>query len=121
MSQNKNRNSHQKRELKRTLFGSRLTMRCCFCGCRLSFDEATLEHIVPLSKGGGWKPANLTISCSECNENRGPADFEVFKSWYKANPHILFPRIDRKEPKKMSLDDLLDQFSTQFRPERLES
>jgi 5-methylcytosine-specific restriction endonuclease McrA len=121
MSQNKNRNSHQKRELKRILFGSRSEVGCCFCGCGLTFNQATLEHIIPLSEGGGWKPTNLALSCSRCNSHRGSIEFELFRKWRKANPNKPPPRIDQKKPKKMSLDNLLDQLSVQFRPERLEA
>ena len=41
--------------------------RCAYCKCDLIFNESTLDHVHPKSKGGPntWK--NLVISCKECN------------------------------------------------------
>jgi 5-methylcytosine-specific restriction endonuclease McrA len=32
---------------------------------------ATIDHKVPLSRGGVWKRYNLTCSCRGCNEDKG--------------------------------------------------
>lgn len=54
---------------------------CQYCG-RTS-EEVTLEidHIIPVSKGGGNEPENLRTSCRDCN--RGKRDSEIGK---EANP-----------------------------------
>lgn len=31
---------------------------------------ATIDHKVPLARGGSWKRFNLTCSCRECNEEK---------------------------------------------------
>lgn len=80
MSQNHGRNSHQKRELKDRLFRGKQQRRCCFCQRMLNRCEATLEHIIPLSKGGNWHITNLDISCKKCNQKRGNLDFNLFTS-----------------------------------------
>jgi hypothetical protein len=45
---------------------------CFVCGEKFkSFDEATLEHKVPLSQGGSNRRDNLALSHDDCNKNRG--------------------------------------------------
>lgn len=81
MSANHGRNSYQKRRLKLRLFNGALhkAKPCCFCRRSLAFEVATLEHVVPLSKGGSWEIENLRISCKCCNSDRANEDFSVYK------------------------------------------
>ncbi len=44
---------------------------CYVCGQHVSENVATLEHIIPLSKGGTDEMANLSISHYTCNNRRG--------------------------------------------------
>lgn len=48
---------------------------CCYCNQQLTQDNATMEHIVPKSKGGVFNTSNLTVSCANCNNNRGNKPF----------------------------------------------
>lgn len=45
--------------------------KCCYCEKDLSLKMATVDHVVPSSKGGetGWK--NCCIACRECNFKKG--------------------------------------------------
>lgn len=79
MSVNKGRNSIQKRKLKTKLFGGRTAKQCCFCTRMLTPSSATLEHVIPLSRGGGWDIGNLRLSCHCCNEERSNSDFLEYK------------------------------------------
>lgn len=47
---------------------------CFVCGKNVLSDDATLEHIIPISKGGTDDMNNLTISHGKCNWNRGNKD-----------------------------------------------
>jgi 5-methylcytosine-specific restriction endonuclease McrA len=57
---------------------------CCYCGRSMSFRAgtrgvynpglATIEHIVPISKGGSHTWGNVTLACWECNIRRGNRD-----------------------------------------------
>lgn len=40
--------------------------RCHYCGCQ-SAIELTVDHLLPLSRGGSWEPSNLVCSCILCN------------------------------------------------------
>lgn len=50
-------------------------MICCYCDRLLSPDTITLEHIVPDSFKGTFNTTNLTVSCSEHNNQRGNKPF----------------------------------------------
>lgn len=66
------------RQRRGRIFGSRKYLPCIFCGVKLSFDNSTLEHILPISEGGTNHPDNLTISCKICNNSRKSLSFEEY-------------------------------------------
>lgn len=45
--------------------------KCCHCGreCYINFG-ATVDHFVPLSKGGTNRPYNLIMLCEDCNQKK---------------------------------------------------
>ena len=59
--------------------------RCCWCGCRMErchekrADQATVEHIVPVTRGGSDHPDNLAVACRECNWQRGCGEAVIYK------------------------------------------
>lgn len=53
------------------LFGNEHVQPCKHCRKVLCFDEATVDHVVPRSKGGSNRIENLAISCLECNQRHG--------------------------------------------------
>lgn len=44
---------------------------CLYCGCGLTEESATLEHILSISNGGNNNLANLALSCADCNKAVG--------------------------------------------------
>lgn len=51
---------------------------CHWCKCKLSIDglepgtrKATMEHKIPLNRGGLDNPNNRTLACEPCNSGRG--------------------------------------------------
>jgi 5-methylcytosine-specific restriction endonuclease McrA len=61
---------------------------CCFCRRRLSFREATFEHVVPHSQGGRATFHNLKLSCSPCNHARGVRPFGEFLAECRRNERL---------------------------------
>lgn len=58
---------------------------CAYCGtkviagARFSGQQlATIDHKIPLSRGGTWKRYNLTCACRGCNEAKGSMTAEEF-------------------------------------------
>ncbi|OJT01205.1 HNH endonuclease [Marinobacter nauticus] len=53
---------------------ARLLKKCPFChwcNCPLTAETATLEHIIPLKRGGLDHHNNMTLACEKCNHGRG--------------------------------------------------
>lgn len=44
--------------------------RCAHCGKHLRYGESTLDHIIPISKGGEHTRRNWTILCEDCNKSK---------------------------------------------------
>lgn len=67
----------------RTTLAEAQNWKCCFCGIVMveypnQKNSATIEHVIPSSKGGTNSPKNYAISCNHCNNKRGTLDWEVF-------------------------------------------
>lgn len=43
----------------------------CLCGASFSLTRHTIDHIVPLSRGGSNWPSNLQLLCMPCNDSKG--------------------------------------------------
>lgn len=41
---------------------------CQYCSSR---SDLTIDHVVPLSRGGDWSWNNLVTACSDCNSKKG--------------------------------------------------
>ena len=53
--------------------------RCVYCLCDIS-EEASPDHIIPLSQGGTSDPDNVQLTCRRCNKSKGAlsdADYRV--------------------------------------------
>lgn len=75
---NKHRRKHRKRQarinasFKRALIKKDVFMApCYYCKFVFLMDDLTVEHIHPLSLGGGNTPDNMTLACGPCNHQKG--------------------------------------------------
>jgi 5-methylcytosine-specific restriction endonuclease McrA len=51
---------------------------CIYCGIPLTEQNATADHIIPVSKGGNNAQVNLVATCFECNNERGDMPFRKY-------------------------------------------
>lgn len=60
------------RELRATQWWKRKrsTGVCHYCGVRFHPSELTMDHLVPLIRGGRSVKANLVPACKECNSKK---------------------------------------------------
>lgn len=62
---------------------------CAYCGGRFSRNELTIDHIIPLSRGGDRKSwDNLISACGECNHKKSNKMLE------EINMELLFKPIE---------------------------
>ena len=59
---------------------------CHYCGGSFSADALTMDHIVPISRGGKSTRANLVPACKKCNSN---------KKYYTPAEIILREKLDQ--------------------------
>lgn len=43
---------------------------CVFCQKSLKLTESTLDHYIPLGRGGSNENDNLVLSCKKCNHEK---------------------------------------------------
>jgi 5-methylcytosine-specific restriction endonuclease McrA len=58
---------------------------CHYCGRRFSPDELTMDHIVPIIRGGKTTKSNLAAVCKECNNKKKyllPMEWEEYISGF---------------------------------------
>ena len=63
--------SSKQTKAKRKKLISKFGKRCFWCHCKLSENQLTIDHIIPISKGGSNNLENLLPACFPCNNNRG--------------------------------------------------
>lgn len=51
---------------------------CIYCEEKLNSENATADHIIPISSGGNNCQVNLLVCCRDCNEERGNLDFKKY-------------------------------------------
>lgn len=66
------RERDKSRELRRSRWWqNRLALgRCHWCGGTFPPDELTMDHIIPLARGGKGSRNNVVPACKECNSRK---------------------------------------------------
>lgn len=54
---------------------------CLYCGCSVTRNIATMDHVLPVSKGGKTNWENIATACQTCNSKK--ADSMLMKPNYK--------------------------------------
>ena len=68
---------------------------CQYCGCEVKHNEATLDHVIPRSKGGPSAWNNIVTACSPCNVHKGSKKLQPARLPYK--PHYYELENKRKQ------------------------
>lgn len=86
------REKEKARNLRRTHWWDKKTQSgiCHYCRRRVGRDQLTMDHIVPLSRGGKSKKGNIVPACKNCNSKKKsllPVEWEEYvKSLAKIPP-----------------------------------
>lgn len=67
-----NREKQKARELRASQWWKRRLAKgvCHYCGNRFPLKELTMDHIVPISKGGKTTKGNVVVCCKTCNTEK---------------------------------------------------
>lgn len=70
--------------------------RCCHCGQKIKIyrEGSTIEHVIPLSKGGTNDLSNLVCLCAKCNENKDNLIIPPYDYYYYINKEYHKELID---------------------------
>nr|WP_240194388.1 HNH endonuclease signature motif containing protein [Desulfopila inferna] len=57
------------REMRKTRWWQQKTSagKCWYCGRKTAFKDLTMDHLVPLARGGKSTRENIVPSCKSCN------------------------------------------------------
>lgn len=57
----------------------RFEYRCAYCHNLIGKDKVTMDHVIPLSKGGRHAVGNIVPACNRCNQHKGSLTVVEFK------------------------------------------
>ncbi len=82
------------------------SQRCVYCASPLEAHTATLDHVMPLARGGSHDPENVVAACGPCNRLKGellPQEFFARYPWagqhfiqYARSVHRALKRVARR-------------------------
>jgi 5-methylcytosine-specific restriction protein A len=77
------RERHKARELRSSQWWKRKCDKgiCYYCGRSILPKELTMDHIVPMARGGKTTKSNVVPSCKECNNQKKqllPMEWEAY-------------------------------------------
>lgn len=69
--------------------------RCFYCGSQMVYykdraDRVTIDHKIPLSRGGDDDPSNFVQSCRRCNNDKNSLTMEEYRVVLAYRNHALF-------------------------------
>ncbi len=67
----------------------RSTGRCHYCGCTFKPAELTMDHLVPIVRGGRSTQGNVVPACKDCNSKKKyllPMEWEEYLRSLGAEP-----------------------------------
>lgn len=56
-------------------------LTCYLCGKLLTINQATIDHVLPLVRGGCHKPENAKIACQKCNFSKHSKTLTEYKKY----------------------------------------
>ncbi len=66
------REREKARELRKSSYFQNLLSKgvCYYCGKKFPREELTMDHIVPVVRGGKSTKGNVVVACKECNNKK---------------------------------------------------
>ena len=66
------REREKARALRKTAWWQRRIQRgvCAYCGAKVGAQKLTMDHVVPVARGGRSARGNVVASCKDCNSHK---------------------------------------------------
>jgi len=66
------REKEKARRLRRTHWWNNKIQKgiCYYCNSEVERDQLTMDHVVPLSRGGKSRKGNIVAACKQCNNKK---------------------------------------------------
>jgi 5-methylcytosine-specific restriction protein A len=76
------------REIRKTRWWQQKTASglCYYCSRKMAYRDLTMDHLVPLARGGHSTKNNLVPACKDCNNKKKsmlPLEWEEYLEKYK--------------------------------------
>lgn len=65
---------------------------CYYCNRKVGRDNLTMDHVVPLSRGGRSRKGNIVAACKACNNRKKyllPVEWEEYLETLSGNSEML--------------------------------
>lgn len=62
--------------------------KCQYCGQRYKYEQLTLDHVVPRSKGGQTTYQNTVAACVKCNNSKSDKSCDEWGRWPLKKPVV---------------------------------
>lgn len=76
------------------LYGMRATFICPYCMGEFALSKATIDHLVPQSRGGVSEPYNMVWCCKRCNNEKGSLTPEEYATWKATLDNEVWKRLE---------------------------
>lgn len=76
------------------LYGLSATFICPYCMKEFYLKNATIDHLVPRSRGGTSEPYNLVWACKRCNNEKGSLTPEEYATWKATLDNEVWKRLE---------------------------
>jgi len=62
--------------------------KCQYCSKKFKYEELTLDHVTPRSKGGQTTYQNTVAACKKCNNEKGDKTCDEWGKWPLKKPVV---------------------------------
>lgn len=77
----------------RDMVGAKIDTLCVYCAALISWRNFSVDHAVPIDRGGDSSPGNLRIICQQSNRSKGDMTETEFNNLVRALSELdgMFP------------------------------
>lgn len=87
--------------------------KCFYCKRDITLKNATIDHIIPVSKGGVGLQFNKVMACTWCNCRKADLNADIFMKWIKSlQSHEIGSREIKFVPEQEKYRRLINKLKT---------